>query len=123
MSKYNISLNYPFEYYMDKIQMMYFKEEDVLHLAISDDKETGSIEISPNVTAELNKEGELIGIEIFNASSFIRDSIMETVQAKVLNLTGNTCNQTLENRKSKIVNRNSKIGGLNENCRMCKTSS
>ncbi|HMM61131.1 MAG TPA: DUF2283 domain-containing protein, partial [Candidatus Rifleibacterium sp.] len=53
---------------MDKPKMTYFKEEDILHLVISDDRETDSIEISPNITAELNEAGELIGIEIINAS-------------------------------------------------------
>lgn len=72
---------------MNKNQMKYFMNEDILHLAISDESESDSIEISPNITAELNRDGELIGIEILNASSYIRDSIMETVQAKVLNLT------------------------------------
>ena len=36
--------------------------------------------------AELNEKGELIGIEILNASAFLRDSILESVQAKVLQL-------------------------------------
>ena len=67
-------------------QMMYFKQEDILHLAISDGAEANSVEISPNITAELNENGELIGIEILNASAFLRDSILETVQAKVLQL-------------------------------------
>jgi uncharacterized protein YuzE len=71
---------------MNKTKMKYFKDEDVLHLTISDEKESGSIELSPNITAELNKSGELIGIEILNASSFIRDSILEAAQAKMLNL-------------------------------------
>jgi uncharacterized protein YuzE len=66
--------------------MNYFKEEDILHLVISDEKEAGSVELSPNVTAELNENGELIGIEILEASSFIRDSILEAAQAKMLNL-------------------------------------
>ncbi len=66
--------------------MNYFKEEDILHLVISDEKEAGSVELSPNITVELNDKGELIGIEILKASSFIRDSILETVQAKMLNL-------------------------------------
>jgi len=35
---------------------------------------------------ELNDKGELIGIEILDASSFMRDSILETAQAKVLNM-------------------------------------
>jgi len=71
---------------MDKPRMNYFKEEDILHLVISDAKEAGSVELSPNITAELNEKGELIGIEILEASSFIRDSILEAAQAKMLNL-------------------------------------
>jgi len=71
---------------MMKPRMNYFKEEDILHLVISDEKEAGSVELSPNVTAELNEKGELIGIEILEASSFIRDSILEAAQAKMLNL-------------------------------------
>ena len=71
---------------MNKLKMTYFKDEDVLHLAISDEKEAGSIELSPNVTAELNQNGQLIGIEILEASSFIRDSILESAQAKMLDI-------------------------------------
>jgi len=66
--------------------MSYFSQEDILHLVISDDAEAGSLELNPNVTAELNQKGELIGIEILNASSFLRDVLLEGVQAKVLNL-------------------------------------
>ncbi len=40
--------------------------------------------LSPNITAEMNERGELIGIEILEASSFIRDSILESSQAKIL---------------------------------------
>jgi len=69
---------------MSKTRMMYFEKEDVLHLAISDETETGSVELGPNITVELNDQGEMIGIEILEASRFIRDSIMESVQAKVL---------------------------------------
>ena len=72
---------------MNKPKMNYFKDEDILHLSVSDEKETGSIELSPNITAELNDKGELIGIEILEASSFIRDSIMESAQAKLLDIT------------------------------------
>ena len=71
---------------MNKTRMNYFKEENILHLLISDEKEAGSVELSPNITAELNEKGELIGIEILEASSFIRDSILEAVQAKMLHL-------------------------------------
>ena len=66
--------------------MAYFEKEDILHLAVSDEPEDGSIELSPNITVELNDKGELIGIEILDASDFIRDSILESVQAKILSL-------------------------------------
>ncbi|MDP2645728.1 MAG: DUF2283 domain-containing protein [Desulfobacterales bacterium] len=71
---------------MNKTRMAYFEKDDVLHLAISDEPEAGSIEVSPNITAELNAKGELIGIEILSASTFIRDSVLASVQAKVLDL-------------------------------------
>jgi len=67
-------------------RMMYFEHEDILHIALSDERETNSVELSPNITAELNDKDELIGIEILNASAFLRDTIIETVQAKVLQL-------------------------------------
>lgn len=71
---------------MNKTKMPYFEQEDILHLAISDEPERGSIELNSNVTVELNDNGELIGIEILNASAFIRDSILESTQAKILSL-------------------------------------
>jgi len=67
-------------------QINYFKEEDILHLLISEEPESASIEISPNVTAELNADGDLIGVEILDASHYIRDFILESVQGKLLNL-------------------------------------
>lgn len=69
--------------------MAYFEKEDILHLTISDEREVGGVEISPNLTVELNEAGELIGIEIINASAFIRDSILESVQARLLTVCGN----------------------------------
>jgi len=71
---------------MDKTKMTYFKEEDILHIVISEERESDSVELSPNITAELNESGELIGIEILEASSFLRDSILESSQAKILKL-------------------------------------
>lgn len=58
----------------------------MLHLVLAEGEEAKSVELTPNLTAELNDKGELIGIEILNATSFMRDSIMETAQAKLLNL-------------------------------------
>ena len=73
---------------LNKTKMAYFEQEDILHLQISDEPERGSVELNPNITVELNDKGDLIGIEILNASAFIRDSILESVQAKIL-LLGN----------------------------------
>ncbi len=72
---------------MNKTSMRYFDKEDILHLVISDEPEANSIELSPNITAELNEKGELIGVEILNASAFLRNSIMESIQFKVLQAT------------------------------------
>ena len=64
--------------------MTYFPEQDVIHLAMTDEDQAGSMELSPNITAELNAEGELIGIEILKASTFLRDFILESAQAKLM---------------------------------------
>lgn len=69
---------------MNKTNLPYFRKEDILYAAISDEPEKDRIEVSPNITAELNENGALIGIEILNASAFIRDSILELVQAKMI---------------------------------------
>ena len=71
---------------MMKPKMAYFSQDDILHLVISEDAEANSVELSPNITAELNGKGELIGIEIVDASAFVRDAILEGVQARLLNL-------------------------------------
>lgn len=71
---------------MSKGHMTYFEKDDVLHFAISDEPEAGSVEVSPDITAELNAEGELIGIEILNASRFLRDTVLDSVQGRVLEL-------------------------------------
>ena len=74
---------------MSNTRIVYFEKNDILHLSVSDESEAGSIKLSPDITAEFNEQGDLIGIEIINASSFIRDSILESAQAKLLNLKAN----------------------------------
>ena len=71
---------------MTKPQLRYFEQDDVLHLTIAAGKEMQSVEVYPNVTLELNAEGDVIGIEILDATRFIRDFILESAQAKMLNL-------------------------------------
>ncbi len=71
---------------MKKPKLAYFEREDILHLVVSEGDEASSVELSPNITAELNESGDLIGIEILNASTFVQETLMEGVQAKVLQL-------------------------------------
>lgn len=73
---------------MNKPKMTYFEQEDVLHILIAEGPEHSSMEIAPNITAELNAEHELIGVEIINASLFMRDAVLESVQAKMTQLMG-----------------------------------
>ena len=61
------------------MKMAYFEQEDILHLAISDEPEKNSLELSPDITIELNDNGELVGLEILNASAFIRSSFLESL--------------------------------------------
>ena len=72
---------------MNKPELFLFEKEDILQFVVSEDKEANSVELSPNITAELNTKGELIGIEVLNASIYLRDFFMQTAQAKLLNLT------------------------------------
>lgn len=36
--------------------------------------------MSPHITAELDEAGEIIGIEITNATAYVRDNILESAQ-------------------------------------------
>ena len=69
---------------MNNPKMTYFPDQDVIHLAMTDEDEAASMELSPNITAELNADGELIGVEILKASTFLRDFILESAQAKLM---------------------------------------
>ena len=68
---------------MNKPRMIYFEEQDVLYLALTSEPEVRSLELSPNITAELNAKDELIGVEILEASLFMRDAVLESVQARM----------------------------------------
>jgi uncharacterized protein YuzE len=69
---------------MNNPKMTCFPEQDVIHLAMTDEDEMASVESSPNITAELNVDGELIGIEILKASIFLRDFILESTQSRLM---------------------------------------
>jgi len=71
---------------MNNPRIKYFEQEDVLHLVITEEPETRSVELNPNITVELNDKNEMIGVEILNASAFLRDNVLDSVQAKMLQL-------------------------------------
>jgi uncharacterized protein YuzE len=71
---------------MSKTRIRYFEQEDVLHPVLAEEPESRSLELSPNITVELNDRNELIGVEILNASAFLRDAVLESIQAKTLQL-------------------------------------
>jgi uncharacterized protein YuzE len=73
---------------MNKTRIRHFEQEDILHLVISDEPESRSIELSPNITVELNDKDEMIGVEILKASAFLRDAVLESIEAKTLQLVG-----------------------------------
>ena len=69
---------------MARTRVQYFEEADVLHLVITDEPESRTIELSPDITVELNDRNEMIGVEILHASAFLRDSVLESIQARTL---------------------------------------
>src|SRR5258707_4355446 len=107
---------------MNSPRIRYFEQEDVLHLVITDELETRSVELNPNIIVELNDKNVMIGVEILNASvvslnflysgpvfggafsqaiepnacekgflrhytsSFLRDAVLDSIQAKPLQL-------------------------------------
>lgn len=71
---------------MNKTRIRYFEQEDVLHLVIGEGLESRSLELSPDITVELNDQNELIGVEILHASKFLRDSVLESIQAKTMQI-------------------------------------
>ena len=71
---------------MMKPKMTYFENEDILCLVITEEDEANSVELSRNITVELSENGEVIGIEIVNATVYIGNSTREVIQANLPNL-------------------------------------
>jgi uncharacterized protein YuzE len=71
---------------MKRSKLTYFDQEDILHLLLADGEEDNSVELSPTITAELNAQGEIIGIEVLQASAFVREVLQELAYAQRLKL-------------------------------------
>lgn len=67
-------------------KLFYFDHEDILHLVLAEGEEANSIALSPTMTAELNAHGEVIGMEILHASTFVRETLLALAQAHQLPL-------------------------------------
>ena len=69
---------------MSKTTIRYSECEDILHIAIAAGPESRTIELSPTITVELDENNEMIGVEILEATSFLRDAVLESIQARTL---------------------------------------
>jgi uncharacterized protein YuzE len=69
---------------MNKTRVRHFEQEDILHLLVAVGPESRSLALSPNITVELNDQNELLGVEILHASVFLRDAVLESIQARTL---------------------------------------
>jgi uncharacterized protein YuzE len=67
-------------------KLFYFDHEDILHLVLAEGDEANSMALSPTMTAELNAQGEVIGIEIVQARTFLRETLGALAQAHQLPL-------------------------------------
>jgi uncharacterized protein YuzE len=67
-------------------KLVYFDQEDILHLLLAEGEEVNGVELSPTITAELNAQGEVIGIEVLQASTFVREALLELAHAQRLKL-------------------------------------
>ncbi len=59
---------------MKNFKVLYDEKEDILYLA-REGKEEEVVELAPGVNVELDSSGELIGIEMFNASDLLKGVI------------------------------------------------
>ena len=59
---------------MKNFKVLYDDKEDILYLA-REGEEAEVVELAPGVNVELDSSGELIGIELFNASDLLKGAI------------------------------------------------
>jgi len=57
---------------MNKPLVNYDSKSDVLYIVAKKGKEEEFIEIAPGINVELDEKGQVIGIEILNASGFFK---------------------------------------------------
>jgi len=60
---------------MQDFKVSYDDSEDILYLA-KEGEEEEIVELAPGVNVEIDSSGNLIGVEVFNASILFKDVIM-----------------------------------------------
>jgi uncharacterized protein YuzE len=61
----------------------YDSKSDVLYIGLKKGVEEEFVEISPGINVELDSQGQVIGIEILNASKILKP-VIKSFQAKIL---------------------------------------
>ena len=67
---------------MQDFKVLYDEKEDILYLARKGQEEE-VIELYPGVNVELDASGELIGIELINASTLLKD-VIKSMEKRML---------------------------------------
>lgn len=67
---------------MSEFRVSYDEKEDILYLA-KEGMEEEIVEIAPGVNAELDAAGNLLGVEIFEASKRLKD-VIKSIENKAL---------------------------------------
>lgn len=67
---------------MSEFRVSYDEKEDILYLA-KEGMEEEIVEIAPGVNAELDAAGNLLGVEIFEASKLLKD-VIKSIENKAL---------------------------------------
>ena len=64
----------------NKVKMWYDEETDILYLSLKEGRAVDSEEIEENIRVEYDKQGEIIGLEIYNISRYLAKSIAEKLK-------------------------------------------
>jgi uncharacterized protein YuzE len=65
------------------MKITYIEESDVLLIALLDEKTYESDEVSPGVILDYNENGEIIGFEILDASTRVKDPRLMTFDVAI----------------------------------------
>lgn len=65
------------------MQITYDPEHDVMYLKLSEGKIVDTIEIEANVLIDYGEQGDVIGIEIINASGLMKTNPLQELVIKI----------------------------------------